>query len=200
VDGIDKERTYWFARTILPHEPALRTWLATRPVAGIEADDVIQETYTIFSQMDRVDTIRHPRAYLFQVARSVITRHVRQSRVVSIQTVEDLERMNRPDDAASPEQVAIDRDELRELARAIAAMPGKTREAFILRRVEGLSQKEIAARMRITENTVETHIGRGIRFLADWFGRSGKEGCRGSRQGELENTALDGHQSHQRRH
>jgi RNA polymerase sigma-70 factor (ECF subfamily) len=201
VDRIDKERTRWFAQCILPHEPALRRWLARHTIAGIETDDVIQETYSIFAQLEQVDTIRFPRAYLFQVARSVIARHVRRARIVSIQAVGDLERLQHADDTPGPEQCAIAQDELRELTRAIAAMPARTQEAFILRRVEGLSQKEIAARMQVTENTVETHVGRGIRFLGEWFARSsGTDGATGSVSGGVENTGADGQRLHQRRH
>lgn len=200
MNGTDRERARWLLRNILPHEPALRGWLARRALPGLDADDIIQESYSILAELETVATIYYPRAYLFQVARSVITRHVRRTRIVPIHAVDDLERFDPADDAASPEQHAIDRDELRQLARAIAAMPLKTREAFILRRVEGLPQREIAAQMGISENTVETHISRGIRFLIDWFGRGGKAPSQTSRQMEPEIAALDGRARNQSRH
>lgn len=200
MSGIDRERTRWFLRYVLPHEPALRGWLSRRGLPGIDADDVIQEAYTILAELETVDTIVYPRAYLFQVARSVITRHIRRARIVPIHAVEDLERLDHPDDAASPEQLAIDRDELRQLARAIAAMPLKTREAFILRRVDGLPQRQIAAQMRISENTVETHISRGIRFLIDWFGSGGNIGSPASRKKESEISSINGQARNQSRH
>jgi RNA polymerase sigma factor (sigma-70 family) len=200
MSGADRQRTRWFLRNILPHEPALRGWLSRSAPAGIEPDDVIQEAYTILAELETVDDIRFPRAYLFQVARSVIMRHVRRARIVQIHTVDDFERLEHLDDAASPEQHTIDRDELRQLARAIAAMPLKTREAFVLRRVDGLPQREIAARMRISENTVETHISRGILFLIDWFGRSGNKRSQTSRNKESEIASIDGPARNQSRH
>lgn len=200
MDGFNTERTRWFLRNILPHEPALRGWLARRPVPGIDPDDIIQESYSILAELPSVEDIRHPRAYLFQVARSVITRHVRRARIVSIHAMGDLSVLDQPDDAPSPEQCAIDRDELRRLAIAIAAMPGKTREAFVLRRVEGMPQREIAAQMRISENTVETHISRGIRFLIDWFGRGGKTGSQTSREPASEIASIDDRARNQSRH
>ena len=200
MSGADTQRTRWFLRNILPHEPALRGWLSRNSLPGIDPGDVIQEAYTILAELETVDTIRHPRAYLFQVARSVIVRHVRRARIIPIHTVDDLERLEHPDGGASPEQHAIDRDELRQLARAIAAMPLKTREAFVLRRVEGLPQREIAARMRISENTVETHISRGIQFLIDWFGSSGNKRSQTSRNTEAEIVSIDGRARHQSRH
>jgi RNA polymerase sigma factor (sigma-70 family) len=200
MSGADRQRTRWFLRSILPHEPALRGWLSRSTPAGVDPDDVIQESYTILAELETVDAIRHPRAYLFQVARSVIMRHVRRARIVPIHTVDDLERLEHFDDAASPEQYAIDRDELRQLARAIAAMPLKTREAFVLRRVRDMPQREIAARMRISENTVETHISRGILFLIDWFGRGGNKRSQTSRNMEAEIASIDGRARNQSRH
>lgn len=99
-----------------------------------------------------------------------------------------------------PEQHAIDRDELRQLAHAIAAMPLKTREAFVLRRVRDMPQREIAARMRISENTVETHISRGILFLMDWFGRGGNRRSQTSMTLEAEIASIDGRTRNQSRH
>jgi len=187
----DRERTHWFLRNVLPHEPGLRAWLSRKTVVGIDPDDVIQEAYSILAGMESVSAIRFPRAYLFQVARSIITQHVRRARIVSIHAVDDIERLDHPDDAASPEQQAIDRDELRELACAIAAMPERTREAFVLRRVRGLSQKEIASQMRVSENTVEKQISRGIRFLIAWFGDGGRERSQTSRRVNVEIASSD---------
>jgi RNA polymerase sigma-70 factor (ECF subfamily) len=200
MSGADRERTRWFLRNILPHEPLLRGWLSRSAPPSVDPGDVIQEAYTILAELESVEAIRHPRAYLFQVARSVIMRHVRRARIVPIHTVDDLERLELPDGAASPEQHAIDRDELRQLARAIAAMPPKTRQAFVLRRVDGLPQREIALRMRISENTVETHISRGILFLIDWFGSSGNNRSQTSKTVESEIASLDGPARHQSRH
>lgn len=194
------EKTRWFMGAVLPHEPALRAWLQRRRGVDVDVDDVIQETYAVLAARGTVDDIRHPRAYLFQVARSIVVRHVRRARIVSIQAVEDLEGFDPADEGASPEQSAIDRDELRRLAQAIAAMPGQMRQAFILRRVHGLSQREIAARMRLSESTVEKHIGRGLKFLIDWFGHGGKAGSQTSREMDSEIAAFHDRARNKPRH
>lgn len=200
MHAIDRERTHWFLRNILPHEPALRAWLARRQPLVLDIDDIIQEAYAILADLESVDEIRQPRAYLYQVARSVITRHVRRARVVSINSVDALSDFDAPDEAPSPEQIAVDRDELRRLAQAIGAMAPKTQQAFILRRVEGLSQREISARMAISENTVEKHISRGLRFLIDWFGHGGKALAEASTRAELEIASSDGRTRNQSTH
>ncbi|MBC7168072.1 RNA polymerase sigma factor [Phenylobacterium sp.] len=197
---IDAEKSRWFMVHILPHEPALRGWLARRTSLGLVVDDVIQETYAILAARESVADIHHPRAYLFQVARSVVTQHVRRSRVVSIQAVDDLDRLGAADDAPSPEQQTVDRDELRRLAEAIAALPPQTRQAFTLRRVHGLPQREIARRMRLSENTVEKHIARGLKLLIDWYARGGKDPAQASKDKTRDTGRRHGPARNSRRH
>lgn len=178
----DVERTQWFLQYILPHEPALRAWLGWRHSAGFDVDDIVQESYAILAGRERFDDIHNPRAYLFQVAQSLVVRNIRRARIVSIQAVEDMGGIEFADEGGTPEDGAIERDELRQVARAIEAMPGQTREAFLLRRVHDLPQREIAARMGLSESTVEKHIARGIRWLGEWAASGGNRPSRTSRQ------------------
>jgi RNA polymerase sigma factor (sigma-70 family) len=167
------ERALWIARHVLPHEAALRSWLRGRRLAGFEIDDVVQETYARLAQAETVEGVRNPKAYTFQTAHSVLMSHARRSKVVSFQAVADIDHLGATSQDPSPETQAIDRDELVRLAEAIAEMPERVRDCFRLRRVEGLSQREVAQSLGIAESTVEKHIGRAIRILMDRFGRGG---------------------------
>ena len=53
-------------------------------------------------------------------------------------------------------------DPLRRVVRAIAALPPRTRAAFVLSRAEGLSYREVASHMGISPKTVGVHIGRPL--------------------------------------
>jgi RNA polymerase sigma factor (sigma-70 family) len=196
----DVERTRWFMHHILPHEPALRGWLARRAPAAFDIDDIVQESYAALAERERIDDILNPRAYLFQVAHSLVIRNIRRARIVSILAVEDLGFVEFADEAATPEQSAIAHDDLRQLAKVIASMPGQTREAFVLRRVRGLSQREIASRMGLSENTVEKHIVRGIRWLADCFASGGNPPAKTSSQLEREKRRASGRTRNQPGH
>ena len=167
-----RERALWIAREILPHEPALRAWLRHRRVAGLEVDDIIQETYAVLADLAAVDHILSPRAYAFQTARSLIVRHCRRAKIVRMDALDDGDFDAIALDAPSPEQHASAREELRHVADLIGRLPARCREALMLRRVEGLSQREVARRMGISEHTVEKHIGRALRDLVRAF-RSG---------------------------
>ncbi|WP_454832657.1 RNA polymerase sigma factor [Pseudoxanthomonas wuyuanensis] len=197
----DVERTRWFMHHVLPHEAALRGWLLRRRApASFDVDDIVQESYAVLAERECIDDILNPRAYLFQVAHSLVVRNIRRARIVSILAIEDLGVMDFADDAATPEQSAIAHDDLRRLAEVIASMPGQTREAFVLRRIRGLTQREIASRMGLSENTVEKHIARGIRWLGDWFASGGNPPAKTSRQWEREKRRASGRTRNQPGH
>lgn len=186
---------------ILPHESALRGWLAHRRAqASFDVDDIVQESYAVLAERERVDDILNPRAYLFQVAHSLVVRNIRRARIVPILAVEDLGHIEFADEAATPEQSAIAHDDLRRLAEVIASMPGQTREAFVLRRVHGLAQRDIALRMGLSENTVEKHIVRGIRWLGEWFASGGKPPAKSSKQLQRELRRANGRARNQPGH
>lgn len=168
TEYFDADRRRWFLRSILPHEPSLRAWLSRRRLPGLEVDDVIQETYSLLAARATFDDILHPKAYLFQMARSLVVRHLRRSKIVAFHALEDIGEDLPFDEGPSPEQFTLDRDALRRLAGAIAALPPQAQRALILRRVHELSQRDIAAAMGLSENTVEKHIARALRLLIAW--------------------------------
>ena len=145
----------------------------------LEVDDLIQEAYAVLAKLDSVDHILNPRTYLFQVVNSLILREFRRARVVSILAAENLDLIA-ISDTPSPEQQTSDRQELQRLADALAKLPRQSGEAFRLRKVEGLSQRDIAARMGISESTVEKHVAKSLRLLMIALGRSGKTDARAS--------------------
>ncbi|KPN05868.1 RNA polymerase sigma factor [Xanthomonas arboricola] len=172
MPAIDSQRAAWLATQILPHEPALRRWLRKHAPGNVDCDDVIQETYAILAGLGEVGHIANPRAYLFTAAQSVLLQQVRRARIVSIESVAEIERLDITQDERSPERHAIAGQELRRIGEALAALPDKCRQVFLLRKVDGLSQREIAALLGISENTVEKHIVKGLRLLMARMGRT----------------------------
>lgn len=168
-----EERAFWLMQHVLPHERELRAWLGRRNVPGLEIDDAIQESYAILAALRSVDHIHHPRIYLFEVAKSVFLQSLRRSRVVAFSALAEFDALAVPDDRPSPEAVADGRLELGRLADLIEKLPPKCREAFVLRKVRGLSQRDVASTMGVSENTVEKHVGKALGCLGRFLGRGG---------------------------
>lgn len=176
-----RERAEWIARNVLPHEPAIRAWLKRNRVCDLDVDDVVQEMYAKIVSLDKLEGIRHPKHYAFQVAKFIVIDHIRRARIVSIFSAGDVEELGLAAPEAGPEEQVTFRDEIRDITRAIAAMPARTRDVLVLRRVTGLSQRETAERLAISEKTVEKHMARGVALLMDRFGRGGKAASRPSK-------------------
>jgi RNA polymerase sigma-70 factor (ECF subfamily) len=71
-----------------------------------------------------------------------------------------------------PESVTRAED-IQLLVQAIQSLPERCRQVFTLRKIYGLSQKEIAVRLGISEHTVEAQGTVGIRKCAEFFHRHG---------------------------
>jgi RNA polymerase sigma factor (sigma-70 family) len=166
---VSDERAIWLGRQVLPHEPALRAWLSRRRLVGLDVDDIIQETYSRLMTAESVQHVHDARSYTFQVAGSVAIDHLRRMKVVPISSVPDLEYLEVVSEEPSPERQVIDRDELHRLAGMIARLPARVREVFTLRRVYGLSQREVAEKLGISESTTEKHMARGFLLMLEQF-------------------------------
>ncbi|MCE7032539.1 RNA polymerase sigma factor [Lysobacter sp. GX 14042] len=159
-------RAAWLAEHVLPHEPELRRWLGGRlGLPAQDVDDIVQESYAKLAGLDGVEHVREPRAYLHTVARSLVHQHLRRAQVVAIETMAELDGLGGQDPGASPERFAASRQQLALAQRLVAGLPGRCQEVFRLRRIEGLSQRETSARLKISQSTVEKHMVKALRLL-----------------------------------
>ncbi|WP_165799499.1 RNA polymerase sigma factor [Sphingomonas oleivorans] len=150
---------------MLEHEADVRAWLRRSSFNGIDADDIVQETYCRLSMLKEVDSIHNPRAYFFTVARSIVLEAMRRSRVVRIDALADLSTLDIADPSPSVERIVSGRQDVARLQTLIAALPQRCAQIFTLRKVHGLSQREVAQKLNLSENVIEKQTARGLRLL-----------------------------------
>ena len=164
----------WFVREVLVHERALSLFLQRSWPHRDELHDLRQEVYARVYEAAGRSRPTAPRAFVFTTARHLMTDRRRRARVVSIEPVGDFASLDVLVDEASPERWFGGRQLLGRLAEAFDGLPDRCREVVWLRRVEDLSQKDVAMRLGISEKTVEKHIAKGMRLLAgQLFGGDG---------------------------
>lgn len=124
------------------------------------AEDVVQQAFlNMLSRPDDGSRDGAPgAAYVKRTARNLALNHLRDARRRSDVEIEDDAPERYADSTPSPEITALYRSELRRLLQAIADLPPRRREAFVLNRIEGLTYDEVAERMGISRNTVITQI------------------------------------------
>jgi RNA polymerase sigma factor (sigma-70 family) len=164
---VSNDRAQWLAKHILPLEPQLRGWLRRNASKSIEADDLIQEAYAKLATLASVSEIEQPKAYLYQIVKSLMTDEYRREKIVSIESVAEISELSPHDETSSPERILSGHQDLERLFRAINALPAAAKAVFVLRRFDGLSQRDIAARLHISENMVEKRMSQALRAIAD---------------------------------
>lgn len=160
-------RLAWFKAVILPHEAALRRQLRREGAEPGDIDDLVAEALARAYQVEDWARIDLGRSYLFSIARNLVLDAARRNKVVAFDTFADLEVLNLADERASVESVAIARDELRRLQKAVDRLPPRPRQVFLLRRLDGLRMEAVADRLSLSVSTVEKHFARAMALLTD---------------------------------
>ena len=172
---VSTDRAQWLAKHILPLEPQLRGWLRRNGSRFIETDDLIQEAYAKLATLASVSEIEQPKAYLYQIVKSLMTDEHRREKIVSIESVAEISELSPHDETGSPERILSGHQDLQRLFRAVAALPAAARAVFVLKKFDELSQKDIAARLNISENMVEKRMSQALRAIAEDISSSDDE-------------------------
>ena len=151
----------WMAREIVPHERAVRLWLA-RHWRHVDAEDVIQEAYCRIANLASIDHIENPAGYFRRTVRAVATDLMRRAGVLNFTSLSQNEWSTVKDNEPLPDRVIEAGQELRRLDGLLSKLSDTCRRIIELRRIEGLSRKETAERLGLTENEVKNDLVRGL--------------------------------------
>jgi RNA polymerase sigma-70 factor (ECF subfamily) len=166
----------WFVREVLPLEAMLMHFLHQNWRNKADLEDFRQEIYAQLLEVAETQIPERTRPFLFATARNLLINRVRREHIIPIDAVADMESFGLAADEPGPDRSVIARDTLRKLNLALDRLPPRAREAVVLRRIEGMTRREIALRMGITERTVADHIAHGMRVLANTlFGEKPRE-------------------------
>jgi len=172
----DSANARWLAEHLAPHASMLRAWLAARFPGLTDIDDIVQDAFAhVLAARARGIELRSPKAFLFATARNRAVDLLRTRAAHRTEALAEIDALYVLDDADGiPESIARNQ-ELELLTQAIQSLPPRCRQVLTLRRIYGLSQREVAGRLGISENTVEHQVTIGVRkcteFLARYWGK-----------------------------
>jgi RNA polymerase sigma-70 factor (family 1) len=145
--------------------------------SSAEAEEVVEDVFVrIWERREQCTGCSSLKSYLFTAVRNRSLKRLRHERVVK-RTVTDARAANRPLGVAGERASLDDEVYAGELAaavqRAVATLPERGREAFLLHREHGLTYAQIATTMGISVKTVENHLIRATKALraelSDWL-------------------------------
>lgn len=156
----------WFVTKVLPLEGTLERFLRRNWRDENDIADLRQEVYAkVFVSFSNCQP-ESAQAFVLATARNLLIDRARRARVVSIETFADMDALELTSEHIPTERHLMARSELKLVQAALELLPARCREAVELRKIEGLSQREVAHRMGITEDTVERQVSKGVRALA----------------------------------
>lgn len=158
-----------YAREILRLEKFLRAYLHRFAPQPADIEDLLQETYSHLFKLTPAQraAITNVQGFAVRSARNVAMDWMRHRRVVSMESLDELTELPLIDDPERLVEIAHSHQQLVRLVKEIANLPERCRRVFTLRRVYGLSQKEIARQLGIAEGTVEQQLVKGMRHCLE---------------------------------
>jgi RNA polymerase sigma factor (sigma-70 family) len=145
---------------------ALHQFLVRRVGNQGTAADLMQEICVRLAAANHGQPIKHPGAYLFQVAEHVVIDHLRHD-LPFRQKYVGAPSETLPAPTPTPEAVASANEQLRVLRQAILDLPPRCRTIFLLHKVEHLSYGDIATRLGISRKTVEKQVSKALAHCRD---------------------------------
>ena len=156
-----------------PHESLLRSWLRGLFPSLPDVDDVVQESYVRLIRAREAGKVEHAKAYLFTTARNAALDFFRRRKIVSIEAVGDMRDSTVLDDRPGVADAVSKQQELDLLAEAVRGLPDRCRQTLTLRLLYGMSHKEIAAELKVSEHTVKAQLAKGMRRCTLYFEERG---------------------------
>jgi RNA polymerase sigma-70 factor (ECF subfamily) len=161
-----------FEEVVLPHLDAAFNYARWLTKSDADAEEVVQDAYLralrFFSSLRSDDA----RAWLFTIVRNTWYGRFPQATGANRPTVYDDVKHDRPDERLDPEALVMQQQAVAKVRRAVEALPADFREVIVLRELEGLSYKEIAAVARIPIGTVMSRLARARERLLTILGPS----------------------------
>ncbi len=157
--------TSWHPIFVVARDSMVR--MLARIVPPKEIEDIVQETYVRICQMDKREPVEQPKSFLMKTARNLAYDHLKKSETRLADGVET--DCDFDVDALLHDEVfesIASNQEFAHFCEAVRQLPVQCRRVFVLRKVYGYSQKEIATERKLRESTIEKHIAVGFKRSA----------------------------------
>lgn len=159
-DNLSGKAASWIA----PLRQPLLNYFLRRRLAPDVAEDCVQETFARLWRVN-VDSIQSPDKYVFRVASSVAIDRARRARSHAEIAHSPIDSFDLISEEPSPARVFEGREAISRLAALLDELPPKTKDMFLLNRLEGLTYSQLARRYACTPSAVEKHMSKALAHI-----------------------------------
>ena len=132
------------------------------------AEDLLHSAFLRMEEYRVHTQVAQPEAFLVKVAVNLARDEGRHTRIRSELPCSVYDLIDLPDDHPLQDEVAEARERFERVKAGLGKLSPRTREIFLMHRIDGMKYREIAEETGITVSAVEKHIAKAVLFLADW--------------------------------
>ncbi len=159
------ERTLWLAAfdaMVRRMQPALLRFFGRRTGSAAVAEELTQDLFLRLLRRPDLFDLDNVEGYIFETASNLARDRARREAARGGGAHVELEPDALGGDEPDPEQIVDGRRRLEAVLAAVEALPPRARDVLVLRRFEGLSYAQIAARLGITVSAVEKRMAKAL--------------------------------------
>lgn len=159
MSGYPPDRTFW--------DRVLK--MVARHVNGRpDPEEILNTAYLRLERYQENRTVKDPVAFLVRTAQNLVVDEYRHQRITA-SYLSDAQHYERDlDDSPLQDEVYAARERLERVKKGLAQLSPRTRQIFLMYRLQDMKCREIAGELGLSESSVEKHIAKAMYFLTKW--------------------------------
>lgn len=158
MSGDPEERQFW---------ADLLARIRKRTRSDQDAEDLLHNAWLRLFTYRAEREVREPVAFMVQTAAHLAVDRHRRARRSDPRPIESFGAALE-DNSPLQDEVLEARERLRRVQAGLEKLPPRTRQVFVMHRVQGMKLREISATLGITQSAVEKHVAKAVLFLTEW--------------------------------
>jgi RNA polymerase sigma-70 factor (ECF subfamily) len=142
--------------------------IARQARGNIDPEELLNIAFLRLERYSVDHSVKDPKAFLVRTAKNLLVDNYRHRQISARYAREVLESSDDRDESPLQDEVFAARVRLERVKSGLDQLPPRTREIFLMYRLDELRYSEIARRVGISVSAVEKHIARAMFFLTKW--------------------------------
>lgn len=130
------------------------------------AEEVVSDVFLeVWNNRSHLDEIAHIKSWLLVLVRNKAISYLRKEQTELLVSFEEIREFHVPL-FQSPDHKMISREEIAKINQAIATLPPKCKEVFVLAKIEKQPYKKISEMLNISVKTINVHIAKALNIIS----------------------------------